>query len=302
MNKIKALMLETRAPFLTVTILPVIIGTGLAFRAGLGFNVVYFLLSLFGWIFMHLGTNVLNDYYDDINGTDRVNEDGVFPFTGGSRMIQNGLLKPKEVFWEAIIFFVLSALCLAPVMIKAGIPAVVLFVFAFISGYFYVAPPFKWAHRGLGEILIFMGFGPVITMGSYLAQGGTIADLHVFVVSIVSGLMAAAIVDINEFPDYEADKQTGKNNIVVRLGRKTARFTYILMTAVAYGALVASVKQGYISVWALAGLLGIPVTIKALSELMKNYENPKLLAKACGMTIISHLLLALPVAVAAFLK
>ncbi len=302
MNKFKALMLETRAPFLTVSIMPVIIGTGMAYSAGLGFNIVMFALSFFGWIFMHLGTNVLNDYYDDINGTDRVNKDAIFPFTGGSRMIQNGILKPKEVFWEAIACFVLSAIFLAPVMFKAGLPAVVLFIFAFISGYFYVAPPFKWAHRGLGEMLIFAGFGPVITMGSYLAQGGAIADVNVLLVSIVPGLMAAAIVDINEFPDYEADKQTGKKNLIVRLGREAGRFTYILMVLSAYITLAAVIYFGYLNFLALAGFVGLPLSLMAVSELMKNYNSPKLLAKACGITIVSHLAVTIPVAAAAFIK
>lgn len=292
MGKLKYFFAELRAPFLTVTIIPVIAGAVLAHRTGTQFDAIYFSCVLAAFIFLHLGTNVLNDYFDHINGTDKINKKFIPPFTGGSRLIQSKALKPKEVLAEGIILFLAAALLFIPLIIKFGAPLAAVLVFSLIAGIFYTAPPFKWAHLGLGEILIFLSFGPLMTVTSYYAQGGA-GFLKPLLLSLPLGFLAAAIVDINEFPDYIADKKTGKKNLVVRLGVKYGRITYIVMIAGAYISIIAAVVLKAAPLAMLAALLTLPLAIKAVVVLNKNYNKPEKLVPACGITIVTHLLTGL---------
>ncbi len=281
--------MELRAPFLTVTIIPVIAGAVLAHRAGAAFNPGIFAFTMAAFIFLHLGTNVLNDYFDHMNGTDRVNKKFIPPFTGGSRLIQAKVLKPAEVLAEGIILFLLGILFFIPLILKFGAPVAAVLAFSLVAGVFYTAPPFKWAHLGAGEILIFISFGPLMVITSYLTQGGG-SLLAPALISLPIGMLAAAIVDINEFPDFEADKRTGKKNLVVRLGVKNGRATYIIMNVLAFAAIIAAVALKAVPFAVIAGLLALPVAAKAVSILVKNYKSPAKLAPACGMTILAHLL------------
>lgn len=289
-SKLKALALETRAPFLTVTIVPVVLGSSMSAAAGAGFNAAVFLLMLFGFVFLHVGTNVLNDYFDDKNGTDRKNTEFVFPFTGGSRLIQSGILKPSEVLVESIVFFAAGILLIGSASVALKSPFIVgVLAFALVSGVFYTAPPFKWAHRGLGEILIAINFGPVMVCAAYYAQAGGVVTGQVLAASVLPGLLAAAIVDINEFPDFQADKSTGKHNLIVRLGREKGRLLYYLTTGTAYLSVIAAVIAGILPPVFIVSLLGLPFTIKASAVLWKNYGDSKALAPACAMTVLAHL-------------
>lgn len=280
--------MELRAPFLTVTILPVIAGAVIAARAGAVFSWKYFILTMLAFICLHLGTNVLNDYFDHLSGTDKANKKFIPPFTGGSRMIQTKAMKPAEVLAEGSLLMAAGAAFFVPLIMKAGAPMAAVLAFALVAGIFYVAPPFKWAHLGLGEILIFICFGPLMVITSYYIQGGSDFLLPALI-SIPLGMLSAAIVDINEFPDFEADKKTGKKNLVVRLGVKNGRSTYYLMVAFAYIAIIITAVLKAAPLPVLAGLLTLPVALKAVSLLAAYYNKPAKLAPACGITVINHL-------------
>lgn len=292
MNKVKALLIELRAPFLSASVLPVLLGTAAAKAAGMVIDIKEFMFVLVGFIFIHLGTNVFNDYFDNLNGTDKVNEEFVFPFTGGSRLIQSGILKPAEVLIEGIIMFLLSALFFIPLIIAHGNVILALYAFAVISGAFYVAPPFKWAHLGMGEVLIFLNFGPVIVCTSYFIHSGTLA-LAPLLLAIPAGLLVTAIVDMNEFPDYEADKKTGKKNLVVRMGKEISRYVYLVIICLAYLSLVIAVIFEAAPLPALISLITIPFSAAAFRELMINFGIPKKLTKACGLTILAQIIFTL---------
>lgn len=284
LNKIKTYLLELRAPFLTVTIIPVVIG----FIPGKNKDLYNFLLVFFGFVFLHLGTNVINDYFDYKNGTDNINKKYIFPFTGGSRLIQSGILKPQEVLIEAILLYLIAIVFFIPLIIKSGMPVFFVLLFSLIAGVFYTAPPFKWAHRGMGEILIFFCFGPLMVITSYYVQGGH--DFFIpFLVSLPVGLLAASIIDINEFPDFEADKSTGKENLIVRLGVEKGRFLHLIIFILAYFFLFLLIYFKILSYIGLLVLLTLPISIKIIQILFKNYKNPEKLSSACALTILNHL-------------
>jgi len=108
-SRAKLWFAEMRAPFLTAAIIPIILGTVVAWVRTGEFNWFWFLLALFAGISIHIGSNVANDYHDHKSGTDDINVDYVRPFTGGSRMIQDGLMSPREVLAESILFFIIGA-------------------------------------------------------------------------------------------------------------------------------------------------------------------------------------------------
>jgi 1,4-dihydroxy-2-naphthoate octaprenyltransferase len=296
MSKIKAYLIELRAPFLTASIISVLVGTAAAKASGANINATEFFLVLAGFVCLHLGANVVNDFFDNAGGTDVVNKEFVFPFTGGSRLIQAGILKPSEVLIEGLVLYLLAGILFLPLVRAHGNLVTCLFLFGLVSGMFYTAPPFKWAHRGLGELMIFLSFGPLIVFTSWYVQTGTVGIVPL-IISLPVAFLVTAILDINEFPDFEADRETRKKNLVVRMGRNAARYFYIFLLAGAYISLAAVVLFKYARPAAVIGFIGLPFSVIALAGLMKNYDKPALLGKACVMTILAHVALGLSLAV-----
>jgi 1,4-dihydroxy-2-naphthoate octaprenyltransferase len=288
MNKIKIYLQELRTPFLTVTIIPVIIGTIYGVKETKEFLFNNFLYVFFGFVFLHLGTNVFNDYFDYKNGTDNINNEYIYPFTGGSRLIQTGQIKPEEVLIEGILLFVVGTIFFIPLIMNYKILFLVL-LFSLFAGIFYVAPPFKWAHRGLGEILIFLSFGPLMVLTSYYVQSGE-NFINALLISIPVGLFAASIVEINQFPDFNADKITGKKNLLVRFGQIKGIYLYFTGISIAYFFVFFAIYLKIISYLGIIILLTIPVAIKVIKILFENYKLPSKLTPACGMTIFLHLI------------
>ncbi len=149
MTLLRRWLKAVRAPFFTATIVPVCLGAAIAGRYG-NFSVSLFLWTLAGVVFLHAGTNMMNDYYDHLSANDEVNEH-FNPFSGGSRVIQEKLLKPEEVFWGACAFFILGSIC--GIYLNGKVPGnVILYLglFGLLSGVFYTAKPFQVGYRGWG--------------------------------------------------------------------------------------------------------------------------------------------------------
>src|SRR5213593_3702327 len=194
-----------RVPFLQATFVPVILGGVLALQLAHAFSLATFLLTLLGASLIHIATNMFNDYFDFKSGNDfHVKHQN--PFAGGGRILTAGLVRPST-------HLLVSAGCLA-----LGIVIGLYFVLAqgltylfwlglvgVVSSYFYVGPPFRLAYRGVGEFVVGLNFGPVMTLGAYYVQTGKFA-LEPILASIPIGLLIAAVLWVNEFPDMDADK------------------------------------------------------------------------------------------------
>jgi len=283
---------ELRGSFFTATIVSVILGASIAWVRNGVFNPVYFLLTFFGALFLHAGTNVVNDYFDYKSGNDEVNREFVRPFSGGSRMIQLGLLTPLEVLSGALLLFALGisiglylTWAIGPVVLLLGVIGV-------LSGFFYTAPPINWANQGLGEALIGINFGMLITLGSYYVQTQTLA-VEPLVASIPVSLLIAAVVYINEFPDYAADKIVGKNTLVVRLGRDRAVYGYIAIMLGTYASIMFGVLMGTLPVFSIIAFVTLPLAWKAVKYALKHHSSSFDLVPANAATIICHLFTSL---------
>lgn len=288
MKKFILFLKEVRAPFFTASIIPVLLGTVVAYRQFKNFNPLYFVLVLLGSVFFHAGANVANDYFDHKSGNDEANKEFVGPFTGGSRLIQNGLLTPREVQLEFIAFFAAGLLVFSFLAVKSGFPLILMGLIAVFSGYFYIAPPVFLVSRGIGELLVGLNFGPLLCCSAYYVQAGILTPVPFFA-SLPLALLVTAILYINEFPDYSADKLVGKNNLVVRLGRKKAVYGYAFLMVLVFAVTVAGVIYGAFPVYSLLLLVIIPLAFMSVNNLCNNYDNPEGLKISCVMTVMMHL-------------
>ncbi|MGW8225325.1 MAG: 1,4-dihydroxy-2-naphthoate octaprenyltransferase [Anaerolineales bacterium] len=278
MTRIFSWFVITRAPFLTAIIIPILLGASWAVYQDLvqPFPWDLFLMALFGGIFLHIAANTFNDYFDWKSGTDQANNDYFLPYSGGSRSIELGLISEKALFRVALISLAIAGLLGLILAFRSG-PGILLFgVVGALSAYFYTAPPLRLAARnGLGELLIGLNFGPLVTAGTVYALTGSFS-LADFLIGIPVGLLTTAILWINQFPDENSDRETGKINLVVMLGKKRARWGYLLLLSVAFGLLLYWLAAGLLPASTLLILASLPLAIYAARIALNEYDQRSL--------------------------
>ena len=283
-----------RVPFLQATFVPVILGTVIAWQVTKAFDLGLFLLTLLGASLIQIATNMFNDYFDFKSGNDlQVRHHN--PFAGGGRILTAGLISRSTHLLVATACLVLGALIGLYFVIALQLTALFwLGLIGVISAYSYVGPPFRFAYRGVGEFVVGLNFGPVMTLGAYYAQAGSLS-LVPFLASIPIGMLIAAVLWINEFPDIDADRAVGKRTLMLRLGYSRSVTVYIGLIAVSYLLVVIySLLQLFASLTitsyaTLAVLLTIPVAARAVKVLKTNYKDPHAIIPANAGTIMLHL-------------
>jgi 1,4-dihydroxy-2-naphthoate octaprenyltransferase len=298
-NPLLRYFLAARPAFLSVTLGAWLVGIGAAYHDGVALEPVKTGVTLLFALLAHAGINVLNDYYDELNGTDRANTERVYPFTGGSRFIQNGVLTAHATlaYGMALVGMVIIAgLWLASLSAPGliGIGAGGLFI-----GWAYSAPPLALNSRGLGELCVALGFG-LIVVGTDFVQRGALAPLPA-AAAVSYGLLVTSILYINEFPDRRADEAAGKRHWVVMLGARRARWGYAVIGTAAYGFLVWAATAGPLPRISLVALGSAALTAIAARDLLRYSEEPRLLVRAIRLTIGAAALHALLLAFALIL-
>ena len=288
MTKIFSWVVIMRLPFLSATLVPIFVGAAIAKFAGYPIQWGWLALTALGGSLLQIGTNTSNDYFDHISGTDEINYNySNKGLNGGGRGIQMGLISPEGMLKLAIVTFGLSALVGIPLIVKAGYSILWLGLIGFLSGLFYTAPPFKFSSRkGLGELLIGLNFGPLMVAGSALVQTGTLLP-EAFLIGIPICLLIAAVVYVNEFPDHDSDKQSGKNTLIVVFGPEKARAGYVSLVVGAFLSIIALVLSEKLPQETLISLLAAYFGFRAIQTLYKHY-NSRLLEPANWGTIIMH--------------
>jgi 1,4-dihydroxy-2-naphthoate octaprenyltransferase len=292
--------LATRPQFFTITILPIILGTAVAWYTHHVFSPHYFALSLLAGLFAHASINVFNDYFDHLNQTDDVNQTPLTPYAGGSRMIQNGWLSARQTYYYALVLLLITIIIGIFLIWTRGVLLLGIGLIGVLSGYCYSAPPFSLQSRGLGELLVGVNFGVLIVIGAFYVQTQTIT-LSSMIAALPLAFMVAAILFINEYPDYIADKKTGKKNLVVRIGTAQARPIYWLLIASSFFSILLGVLSGQLPVLSLLSLLTIPYGIQATKIFYRYYEKPTALIPAIKITILLHALISLILIIAFFI-
>ena len=281
LGKIKKWIAASRALYSSTIVLPSIAGGVVAWYDGY-FSWGLFLLVVIAVFFANIGTNFTNDYYDYRSGVDALDKGR--QFKKGSEVYLKTGLTPGIVL--------LSALASLTVTIGIGLYLVVavdwrIIIFGIVGvflAFFYTAPPFKLGYRGFSELACWIGNGLLPVVGTYFVLSGKIGAMAV-VLSIPIGLLVTAIIYIGNVPDAEADARVGKRTTSVRLGRKAVTVLGPAFYIVIYLNIVLGTILGMLPVWALLGVLTIPLALRLLRLTSKYYDDIPRYAPAIMMTV-----------------
>ena len=289
-------LVELRAPFFTGSVAPVLVGTALAYHRTWMVDWPLFLWALLGTVCIHAGANVLNDYFDHRSGNDAANTEFVRPFTGGSRMIQQGLLSPREVLTLGLVCLAGGAGIGLYLFHRVGLFVLVLGAIGILGGCGYSAPPLSLAARGLGETVVGVNFGMLPVVGAYYVQTQEFS-WDTLLVALPLAVLIAAVLFVNQFQDFEADQAVGKRNWVVRLGRPRAVPVFALLAASWPVPIVLAVLTGVIPWLCLLAIAPLFLSIQASVITARNWNKPQEMAPANAKTILTHLTVGILLAV-----
>ena len=280
----------TRAPFLTATAIPVLLGTAIAWKDGLLDPIIFF-ITLLSVSFHHLGLNVINDYFDHKSGADEANLTPT-PFSGGSRLIQRGMFSPENTRNLGLILYAIGAAFGLILFAILGWQVILFGAIGYLIGFTYTAPPLRLVYRGLGEIVVGIGFGPLIVLGSYWVQTQRFS-IEALLASLIVGLLIAAVLYINEISDRMWYAKAGKRTMITFLSSNQANAGYAILVGGAYLLLLVGVVLGILPTPTLLGLATIPMALNAYKILRRHHAYPYRLIPANGTTIFIHLLTGL---------
>jgi 1,4-dihydroxy-2-naphthoate octaprenyltransferase len=290
--RLKIWLKATRAPFLTATLIPVMLGVAIAWSQAAKFNLPYFLLTLLGIAFLHMATNLTNDYFDHKSGNDWLNSDPT-PFSGGSRVIQDKLINPSSIIVFAFVCFIIGSLVGLWINYQLKTNVILLLGMAGVFlGFFYTASPLKIGYSGLGELVVALCFGPLVVLGSYYVQTKSFSWVALWA-SIPISILVGLILYINEFPDHDADKAVNKKTLVVLLGKRKAFKLYLFLLGLVYLTIILCVIFKIIPAFSLISLLSLPLAFNASILLKKNFDKIAELLPVNASTIILHSMIGL---------
>ena len=287
LNPVAKYTLATRPAFLLVTFGGCLVGLGTAYAAGVAIHPVTAIVTLVFALVAHAGANVLNDYYDSANGCDAGNRERLFPFTGGSRFIQNGVLTEGQTLAFGAWLTAATALAGLWLMSVSGAALAWYGLAGLFIGWAYSAPPFRLNSRGLGELCIWLAW-MLVAAGTDFVQRRAVS-LDPWIASAGYALLVTNILYINQFPDRRADEAAGKRHWVVRLGADRASAIYPAIGIAANACVALAVAFGKLPAMALLALFALPLTLKASRELRRHRRDVSRLAPAIQATIAATL-------------
>jgi 1,4-dihydroxy-2-naphthoate octaprenyltransferase len=273
----------TRLPFLSATAVPVLLGIAVAASHG-AFTWWTALLTLLGGSLAHLAINVTNDIFDTLSGADDANTTPTM-FSGGSRVVVYDLVTIRGLAAIAVgLFGAAAAIGLVLVAVTQSMTLLWIGVSGIAVGVAYTTPPLKLVYRGLGELAVALGFGPIMLLGAYVVQTGELA-WEPFVLSLVPGILIALILYVNEIPDRRPDAETGKRTLPVRLAPETVRTGYLLAALAAFAIVVAGVVVGLFPWPTLVALAAVPIALRVHAGLKVHYDSPYTLMAVMGTNV-----------------
>src|SRR5450759_3192533 len=235
-----------RLHYVPTSIFPAMLGSVIAWTTFREFNFWYFILVIIGVTVHHMGLNMIDDVFDYLHAVDRLPGEERNPYTGGSGVLTGGLLTTGQVLSASIFCYLIGIVITVYFAVMIGWPILIFAAIGIFSSVFYTMPPIRYGYRGFGELSLLINFGPVLCLGAFYVQTGSI-DWEPFIISLVPGFLMWSMIVINEIPDYEEDRQAGKLNLVVRLGRKPGVMLYVAGLACAYATLLLSALLGITS-------------------------------------------------------
>jgi 1,4-dihydroxy-2-naphthoate polyprenyltransferase len=261
-------LMAARVRTLPAAVAPVLVGTSIAVQQGV-FRPGAFVAALLGALLIQVGTNLANDYSDARRGADA--EDRVGPV----RVTAGGLVPPRQVLVATYVTFGLAVLCGLYLVAVAGIELLFVGIASIAAGVLYTGGPRPYGYEGLGELFVFLFFGIVAVTGSAFAQL-EVWPREAFVLAVPVGLLAAAILVVNNIRDIDSDRRAGKRTLAVRLGRDRARTIYALMVYGAYLLAPLPWLFGSLGPWLLLPWLTLPLAVRLVRSVRRHADGPTL--------------------------
>jgi 1,4-dihydroxy-2-naphthoate octaprenyltransferase len=264
--------MAARVRTLPAAVAPVLVGSSLAIHDG-SFDGIAFACALLGALFIQVGTNLSNDYSDARRGADT--EDRLGPV----RVTAGGLVPPRQVLAATYLSFGAAVLCGIYLIVVAGPVLLLIGAASILAGVLYTGGPRPYGYEGLGELFVFLFFGIVAVTGSYYVQIQHLPWVA-FALAVPVGLIASAILVVNNVRDLETDRRADKRTLAVRLGRARTRTMYAAMLMVAY--LFLAIVWAGLSAWVLLGLLTIPLAVRLVRVVRSRTDGPSLNGALAG--------------------
>jgi 1,4-dihydroxy-2-naphthoate octaprenyltransferase len=286
----KRLFHATRPKFFPASVLPVIAGTAFGVHSNGAFDGLTFSLALFATVCVHAGSNVLNDVSDEAGGTDRMNDTRIYPYTGGSRFIQTGILDVATMAKLGMALLGVAAICGVFLLLMRGTPVLLFGLAGVALGVLYSLGPAKLSSLGLGEAAVAVAFGVLPVSGAAWLQGASL-DSSLLLFSIPISIWVAAILLINGVPDIDPDEATGKHTLPVRLGLSGTAILYTVIHLAAFGVIALMTVQGTLPM--LAPLLPLGLLLlagKAAKSIRLGVSDRQSMTKAIETTLAIHTL------------
>ena len=261
-------LMAARPKTLPAAASPVLVGTAVPWTMGT-FRIGPFIAALVGALLIQIGANLSNDYSDARRGADT--EDRLGPV----RVTAGGLVPPKTVLTATYVTFGLAVLCGIYLVFASGWELLILGALSIAAGVLYTGGPRPYGYEGLGEVFVFLFFGIVAVAGSAFAQSKG-WPWEAFVLAIPVGLIAAAILVVNNVRDMETDRRAGKRTLAVRLGRHRARNMYAGMIYLSYPLALLPLLGGELSPWLLLCWLSLPLAVPLVRLVRTHTDGPTL--------------------------
>jgi len=259
---------------LPAAVAPVLVGTALAVSEG-ALRPLAFACALVGSVFIQIGTNLSNDYSDARRGADTDDRLGPVRVTAG------GLMPPRQVLVGTYLAFGIAVLAGVYLIAVAGVELLIVGVVSILAGVLYTGGPRPYGYEGLGELFVFLFFGVVAVTGSYFVQTERLS-LEAVALSVPVGLLAAAIIVVNNVRDVDTDRRAGKRTLAVKLGRRRARGLFPVLLGLAFAWTVALALAGAPTVWLLLGLVAAPLGVPLVRTVATRGDGPSLNAALAG--------------------
>jgi 1,4-dihydroxy-2-naphthoate octaprenyltransferase len=252
--------------------MPVFLAGAIAWSQGY-FEPLYFVIALIAAAAIQIGLTMFNDVLDFVYGTDTRRTHAKNPFCGGSGVLTSGIIRPKQALIAVVSLYAFGLAGAIYLALTVDIRAIWIAVLGGLISIFYSAKPFRFAYRGLGEFMMFLGYGPILTAWAYFVISGGL-NTDILLVGAIPGLLMWTMILINEVPDYAEDRAADKKNIVYHLGCRQTKNLFVASLIAVYVYILVLLVTGVLPPMASLVFLGIPLAVQAARAAHRYYLDP----------------------------
>lgn len=276
----------SRLKFLPQGIMPILLAGAVAHSEGI-FKPFYFIITLLAASAVQIGLTMFSDTLDFAYGTDRKKIGAKNPFSGGSGVLTSGIIASKQILIAIFILYLLALLLAIYLALEVDIGVLWIAVIGAVISIFYSAKPFRFAYHGLGELMMFLGYGLVLTTWGYFVHSIQL-NYVILLIGAIPGFLMWTMILINEIPDYEEDRAADKKNIVYRIGPKHTKNLFIASLVGLYIYITTLISLGVIPPYCTIAFLGLPLAFKAAAVANRYYLDPLKIIPANRFMIFTY--------------